>query len=105
MKILVFGGGGREHALIWALRRSARVSEVVCAPGNGGIARVARCVAVDMSRLESMLRVVEAEGPDLVVVGPEAPLAEGIVDALSDKGVRVFGPTKAAARLETCSRR
>jgi phosphoribosylamine--glycine ligase len=101
MKILVFGGGGREHALVWALLKSGRVGEVVCAPGNGGIAGIARCVAVDVSKLASMLDVVEAEGPGLVIVGPEVPLAEGIVDALMAQGVRVFGPTKAAARLET----
>jgi phosphoribosylamine--glycine ligase len=101
MKVLVFGGGGREHALVWALCRSARVDEVVCAPGNGGIARLARCVAVDGSKLAAMLRVVEDEWPQLVVVGPEVPLAEGIVDALLERGVKVFGPTKAAARLET----
>ncbi|ADW70439.1 phosphoribosylamine--glycine ligase [Granulicella tundricola] len=101
MKILVFGGGGREHALIWALRKSSRVSEIVCAPGNGGIAAVARCVPAEMNNLASMLQVVEAEVPDLVIVGPEVPLAEGIVDALVDRGIRVFGPTKKAAQLET----
>src|ERR1019366_966661 len=101
MKILVIGGGGREHALIWALRRSPRVSEVVCAPGNGGIAAVARCEAVDVANVDSMKQLVEREQPTLVVIGPEVPLAAGVVDALQERGVRVFGPTKAAAELES----
>ena len=101
MKVLVIGGGGREHALCWALARSARVSEVVCAPGNGGIARVARCVAVDVSNLEAMIALVERERPGMTVVGPELPLSLGLVDALGERGFRVFGPTRAAAMLET----
>ena len=101
MKVLVIGGGGREHALCWAIRRSARVSEVVCAPGNGGIASVARCVAVDQKDLSDLLRVVESERPDLTVVGPELPLALGLVDAMMERGLRVFGPTREAAMLET----
>ena len=101
MKILVIGGGGREHALIWALRRSLRVTEVVCAPGNGGIAAVARCVPVDVASVDAMKQLVEREQPALVVVGPEVPLAAGVVDALQERGVRVFGPTKAAAELES----
>ena len=101
MKILVIGGGGREHALIWALRRSPRVTEVVCAPGNGGIAAVARCVPVDVASVDAMKSLVEREQPALVVVGPEVPLAAGVVDALQERGVRVFGPTKAAAELES----
>ena len=101
MKILVIGGGGREHALIWALRRSPRVTEVVCAPGNGGIAAVARCVPVDVASVDAMKQLVEHEQPALVVVGPEVPLAAGVVDALQERGVRVFGPTKAAAQLES----
>ena len=101
MKVLVIGGGGREHALVWALRRSARVTEVVCAPGNGGIAEDARCVPVDVSDVEAMVRVVEAERPGLTVVGPEVPLAAGIADALQARGLRVFGPTRAAAQLES----
>ena len=100
-KVLLMGGGGREHALAWALRRSGRVDEVVCAPGNGGIARLARCVAVDGKSLDDMLRVIAAEQPDLVVVGPELPLSLGLVDSLRTRSVPVFGPTQAAARLET----
>ncbi len=101
MKILVIGGGGREHALVWALRRSSRVTEVVCAPGNGGIAAVARCVPVDVANVATLTALVEQEKPALVVVGPEIPLAVGVVDALEAMGVPVFGPTKAAAELES----
>ena len=101
MKVLVIGGGGREHALVWALSKSDRVSEVVCAPGNGGIAQQARCVAVDVGNLADVVRVVEAEHPALTVVGPELPLSVGVVDELQRRGFRVFGPTQAAAQLET----
>jgi phosphoribosylamine--glycine ligase len=101
MKVLVIGGGGREHAICWALGQSKRVTEVVCAPGNAGIAENARCVAVDVGNLAAMVAVVEAERPDLAVVGPELPLSLGMVDELMRRGFRVFGPTQAAARLET----
>ena len=101
MKVLVVGGGGREHALVWALRRSPRVTEVVCAPGNGGIANLARCVPVDVADVQALQRLVAQEQPELVVIGPEIPLAAGAVDALQRLGVRVFGPTHAAAQLET----
>ncbi|MGI4854795.1 MAG: phosphoribosylamine--glycine ligase [Janthinobacterium lividum] len=99
--MLVIGGGGREHALCWALRRSPRVSDVVCAPGNAGIAQIATCLAVQQDTVEDMLRVTETVMPDLVVIGPEVPLAAGIVDALLARGIRTFGPTQAAARLES----
>ena len=101
MKVLVIGGGGREHAIIWALGKSSRVSEVVCAPGNAGIGHIARCVAVDVGDLAAMVQVVEAERPGLTVVGPELPLSLGLVDELMRRGFRVFGPTQAAAQLET----
>ncbi len=100
-KILVIGGGGREHALVWALRRSARVSEVVCAPGNAGIADLARCVPLDSNDLDATVALAVAEQPDLVVVGPEVPLSLGLVDALQQLGIRAFGPTREAAQLET----
>ncbi len=101
MKILILGSGGREHALAWAVKRSERVTEVVCAPGNGGIEQIARCVPVDLKSLDAMVRVAEEEHPDLTIVGPEVPLSLGIVDALQERGLRVFGPTQAAAMLET----
>ena len=99
MRVLVIGGGGREHALCWSLRRSPRVDELFCAPGNAGIAAIATCVPAEQTSLLDMLSVVHAIAPHLVVIGPEVPLAMGIVDALEGEGVRVFGPTEAAARL------
>jgi len=101
MKVLILGSGGREHALAWSVQRSSRVSEVVCAPGNGGIAQMARCVPVSLKDLDAMVKVVEAERPDLTIVGPELPLSLGIVDELQRRGFRVFGPTRAAAMLES----
>jgi len=101
MKVLIFGSGGREHALAWAVKRSEKVTEIVCAPGNGGIAEIARCVPVDLKDLSAMVRVAVDEQPGLTIVGPELPLSLGIVDALQDHGLRVFGPTRAAAMLES----
>ena len=101
MKVLVIGAGGREHALVWALKKSPRVSEIVCAPGNGGMAAIARCVAARLGDLDDLLRVVAAEHPDLTGVGPELPLSLGLVDELQRRGLAVFGPTQAAAMLET----
>jgi phosphoribosylamine--glycine ligase len=101
MKVLILGAGGREHALAWAVKRSERVTEIVCAPGNGGMAQIARCVPVDLKNLNDMVRVAESEQPGLTIVGPEGPLALGIVDALEARGLRVFGPRQEAARLES----
>ena len=102
MKVLVVGGGGREHALVWALLRSGgRVSEVVCAPGNAGIAMLARCEALEVTDVAATVALAERERPGLVVIGPEVPLALGVTDALEAAGFRVFGPTRAAARLES----
>lgn len=101
MKILVIGGGAREHALVWALRKNPRATEIVCAPGNAGISSLARCVEVDSGSCAALLQVIAGENPDLVVVGPEIPLAGGIVDALQERGIPVFGPTRAAAQLES----
>jgi len=100
-KVLLIGGGGREHAIAWALRRSARVGELVCAPGNGGIASLARCVPADTGDLDAMVQVAVREAPALTVIGPEVPLALGLADALRQRGLRVFGPTQAAAQLES----
>src|SRR5215469_3162790 len=101
MKILVIGSGGREHALVWKLRQSPRVTKVVCAPGNGGIAADAECMAVDVKNIESLLALAHQLNPDLTVVGPELPLTLGIVDEFTRQGLRIFGPTKAAAQLES----
>jgi len=101
MKVLILGSGGREHALAWAVKRSERVTEVVCAPGNGGMAQLARCIPVDLKSLDAMVRLAEAEQPELTIVGPELPLSLGIVDALTARGFRTFGPTREAAMLET----
>jgi phosphoribosylamine--glycine ligase len=101
MKVLILGSGGREHALAWAVARSPRVTEIVCSPGNGGMAQIARCVPVDLKDLDAMVGLAESEKPDLTIVGPELPLSLGIVDALHERGLRVFGPTRAAAMLES----
>ena len=101
MKVLILGSGGREHALAWAVARSPRVTEVVCAPGNGGIAQIARCVPVKLNDVDAMVGLAEAEQPGLILVGPELPLSLGVVDALKERGLRVFGPTRQAALLET----
>ncbi len=98
---LILGSGGREHALAWAVKKSGRVTEVVCAPGNGGMERIARCIPADLNHLDSMIAAVSAEQPDLTIIGPELPLSLGIVDALRALGYRVFGPTREAAMLET----
>ncbi|MGB0076643.1 MAG: ATP-grasp domain-containing protein, partial [Candidatus Sulfotelmatobacter sp.] len=100
MKVLVLGSGGREHALVWKLRQSARVSKLYCAPGNGGIADEAECLPVDLKSVESMVALGEQVRPDLTVVGPELPLTLGVVDEFTRRGWPVFGPTKAAAQLE-----
>jgi phosphoribosylamine---glycine ligase len=100
MKVLVLGSGGREHALVWKLRQSARVEKLYCAPGNGGIADEAECPAVDLKSLESMVALGERLRPDLTVVGPELPLTLGVVDEFTRRKWPVFGPTKAAAQLE-----
>src|ERR1700722_6325387 len=100
MKVLVLGNGGREHALVWKLRQSARVSRLYCAPGNGGIADQAECLPVDLKSLDSMIALGEQLRPDLTVVGPELPLTLGVVDEFTRRGWPAFGPTKAAAQLE-----
>ncbi|MGB9071169.1 MAG: phosphoribosylamine--glycine ligase [Terriglobales bacterium] len=101
MKVLIIGSGGREHALVWKLRQSPRVRKIYCAPGNGGIAGEAECVAADVKSLDSMIGLANQIQPDLTVVGPELPLMLGVVDEFTRRGWRTFGPTKAAAQLET----
>jgi phosphoribosylamine--glycine ligase len=100
MKVLVVGGGGREHALVWKLSQSPQVEEVYCAPGNGGISRLARCLAIAADDLEGLARFARDEKIDLTVVGPELPLTRGIVDLFHKEGLRIFGATTGAARLE-----
>src|SRR5216684_3344904 len=101
MKVLVLGNGGREHALVWKLRQSARVSKLYCAPGNGGIADEADSLPVDLKSLPSIVALGEQVRPDLTVVGPELPLTLGVVDEFTRRGWPIFGPTKAAAQLES----
>jgi phosphoribosylamine---glycine ligase len=101
MKVLVIGSGGREHALVWKLRQSSRITKIYCAPGNGGISSEAECVPAEQKSLESLVAVANQLRPDLTVVGPEVPLQIGIVDEFTRRGWPVFGPTRAAAQLET----
>jgi phosphoribosylamine--glycine ligase len=101
MKVLVIGSGGREHALVWKLRQSARVSQVFCVPGNAGIGAEAICLSADVKNVNSLLALASQIKPDLTVVGPELPLQLGVVDEFTRHGWRIFGPTKAAARLES----
>jgi len=101
MKVLVIGSGGREHALVWKLRQSPRVRQVFCTPGNGGICAEAECLPADVHSVESLLEVANRVQPEITVVGPEVPLAAGVVDEFERRGLRIFGPTAAAARLES----
>jgi phosphoribosylamine--glycine ligase len=101
MKVLLIGGGGREHALAWKLRQDVPALDLVCAPGNPGIAALARCVAVAPTDVDALVALAEAERPDFTLVGPEGPLAAGIVDRFRARGLPIFGPTQAAAQLET----
>jgi len=101
MKVLILGSGGREHALVWKLRQSPRISQLYCAPGNGGITSEAECVAVDLQNLNSITALAARLQPDLTVVGPELPLTLGVVDEFERRGWRAFGPTQSAAQLES----
>ena len=104
MKVLIVGGGGREHALAWKLKRDHPTLELLAAPGNPGIAELARCVPVPASDVARIVDLAATERVDLVVVGPEAPLAAGLADALRARGIATFGPSAAAARIETSKR-
>ncbi len=100
MKVLVIGSGGREHALVWKLKQSSRVSEIFCAPGNAGVAAMAKCVAIDASDVKKLLKFARDNKIDLTVVGPEAPLTLGVVDQFEKAGLRIFGPSQKAAAME-----
>lgn len=100
MKVLVVGGGGREHTLVWKLKKSPRVREIYCAPGNAGIARDAACVNIGAEDIPGLLAFALNKKIDLTLVGPEAPLTAGIVDAFQDAGLKIFGPSRAAAEIE-----
>jgi len=100
MKVLVIGGGGREHALVWKLKESKGVEKIWCAPGNGGIAAEAECVAADSGDVAGFVALAEKLRPDLTVVGPELPLVNGLVDAFAERQWPIVGPTKLAAQLE-----
>lgn len=100
MKILVIGGGGREHALVWKIAQSPLVKQIFCAPGNPGTAQLATNLPIKVEEIDKLLGFAKAEGIDLAVVGPELPLSLGIVDLFREYGVKIFGPSRAAARIE-----
>ncbi|TYO96270.1 phosphoribosylamine--glycine ligase [Desulfallas thermosapovorans] len=100
MKVLIVGGGGREHALAWKINQSSRVKKIFCAPGNAGIAQLAECVDIKDSNIPAIVDLVRQEKIDLTVVGPEAPLVAGLVDILEKEGYPVFGPRRRAAEIE-----
>src|SRR5581483_1278825 len=100
MHILLIGSGGREHALAWKIAASPLLTKLWCAPGNAGIAKEAECVALDVADHAAVIGFCQANKVDLVVVGPETPLAAGIVDDLEAAGIKTFGPSRLAAQLE-----
>ena len=100
MRILVVGGGGREHAICWKLSKEANVEKIYCAPGNAGISNVAECIDIGDSDIENLLKFAKENQIDLTIVGPEIPLVAGIVDAFEKEGLKIFGPNKECAQLE-----
>ncbi|MBN1755947.1 phosphoribosylamine--glycine ligase [bacterium] len=101
MKILVIGGGGREHALVWKLKSSEYVSDIYVAPGNAGIATLAECIDIPMNDFHGLVKFAEKKGIDLTIVGPEQPLADGVVNYFMDRHLDIFGPTQEAAQIES----
>ncbi|NIK77983.1 phosphoribosylamine--glycine ligase [Paenibacillus castaneae] len=100
MRILVVGGGGREHAIVWALKKSEKVTNIFCAPGNAGIAQLAECVPIAVGQFDELISFAKDKAIDLVFVGPDDPLADGIVDAFEAHGIKAYGPRKNAAEIE-----
>jgi phosphoribosylamine--glycine ligase len=100
LKVLVIGGGGREHALVWKIAQSPKVTKIYAAPGNAGIAELAECVPIKATDIESLASFAERNRIDLTVVGPESPLIAGVVDVFETRGLAIFGPSKEPARLE-----
>lgn len=100
MKVLVVGGGGREHALVWKMSQSPLVDSIYCAPGNGGIARLAQCLPIKDDDVSGLVNFAKRQAIDLTVVGPELPLTLGLVDEFHNHGLKIFGPTKEAAQIE-----
>jgi phosphoribosylamine---glycine ligase len=101
MKILVIGSGAREHAMVWKLARERDVTDVYCAPGNPGIATMARCLPADVAKPAELLEIATRQAVDLTVVGPEVPLSVGVVDLFLQHDMAIVGPTRAAAALES----
>ncbi|NIO11527.1 MAG: phosphoribosylamine--glycine ligase, partial [Deltaproteobacteria bacterium] len=100
MRVLVVGGGGREHSLVWKMGQSPRVAKLFCAPGNAGIAEMAECIDMSVTDLDDLAEFADSNGVDLTVVGPELPLTMGIVDMFEERGLRIFGPRREAAEIE-----
>lgn len=100
MNVLIVGGGGREHAIVWALSKSEQVEQLYCAPGNGGIAALAQCVPLSATDVDGVVAWAQTHSIDFVVVAPDDPLALGMVDALEDAGIPAFGPRADAAIIE-----
>src|SRR5687767_6384737 len=101
MRLLIIGGGAREHALAWKLAQEADVSEILCTPGNPGVSTVATCIPADITKPDELVAIARREQIDLTVVGPELPLSLGVVDAFVAAGLLIVGPTQAAAELES----
>ena len=100
MKVLVIGSGGREHALVWKISQSKKVDKIYCAPGNAGISEIAECINIKADNIAELRRFAVDQKIDLTIVGPEVPLTAGMVDEFRKDGLKIFGPSKAAARLE-----
>ena len=100
MRVLIIGGGGREHAVAWKLGQSASVEKIWCAPGNGGIAQLAECLPLDLNDARAAANLADRLGADLTVVGPELPLVLGVGDEFAARGLKMLGPSRTAAQLE-----